>query len=101
MFWILFLISELTIFLTSKLKPKNKLLNIITKDNIPLRKEQKVYARSKSPVRISFGGGGSDTSSFFEFNKGAVINSTISIYTHTLLKLRLDKKIIIHLLFLT
>ena len=75
---------------------KNKLLNIVTKDNIPLKQEQKVYARSKSPVRISFGGGGSDTSSFFKSNKGAVINSTISIYTHTLLKLRLDKKIIIN-----
>ena len=78
------------------LDSNNILINIITKDNIPLIEEQKVYTRSKSPVRISFGGGGSDTSSFFNYSKGAVINATISLYTHTLLTLRDDKIIIIN-----
>ena len=57
-----------------------KLLKFITKDTIPSRFEKLITARSKSPVRISFGGGGSDTTAFFKDNDGAVINSTISLY---------------------
>lgn len=53
------------------------------------------YARAKSPVRISFGGGGSDTTSFFKNDNGAVINSTISIYSHSTLFKRNDNKITI------
>lgn len=75
------------------LDKNDKLIDIFFKDYIPLKKEEKVYARSKSPVRISFGGGGSDTYSFFKNEIGAVINATISLYTHSLLKLRLDNKI--------
>ena len=75
------------------LNKKNRLLDIFFRDYIPLKKEGKVYARSKSPVRISFGGGGSDTYSYFKNADGAVINSTISLFSHALLKLRLDKKI--------
>ena len=75
------------------LDKNDKLLDIFFRDYIPLNKEEKVYARSKSPVRISFGGGGSDTYSFFKNEIGAVINATISLYSHSLLKLRLDNKI--------
>ena len=78
------------------LNKKNRLVDIFFRDYIPLNKEDKVYARSKSPVRISFGGGGSDTYSYFKNANGAVINSTISLFSHALLKLRLDKKIHIH-----
>ena len=55
-----------------------KLVDIITKDNLPEIEERPVYARSKSPVRISFGGGGSDLTHFFSDGIGAVINATIS-----------------------
>lgn len=74
---------------------KNELIDIITRRRIPKRQENKVYFRSKSPVRISFGGGGSDTTSFFKENNGAVLNSTISLYSHCSLILRNDKKILI------
>jgi D-glycero-alpha-D-manno-heptose-7-phosphate kinase len=74
----------------------NKLVTIVTKDHIPQKAEEKTYARAKSPVRISFGGGGSDTSSYFISNKGAVINATISLFSHSTLKLRNDEKIIIN-----
>ncbi len=77
------------------LDSKNRLVRVITKNYIPIDKEKNVYYRSKSPVRISFGGGGSDTSLFFLENNGAVINATISLFTHTILKLRSDNKIII------
>lgn len=73
-----------------------KLISIITKDYFPDEKQQKVYARSKSPVRVSFGGGGSDISTYFTDNKAAVINATISLYSHCTLKVRDDEKIIIN-----
>jgi len=74
----------------------NKLVTIVTKDHLPQKDEEKTYARSKSPVRISFGGGGSDTSSYFISNQGAVINATISLFSHSTLKIRDDEKIIIN-----
>jgi len=74
----------------------NRLISIVTKDFFPELTEKKVFARAKSPVRISFGGGGSDTSIYFSENKAAVINATISLYSHSTLKIRDDSKILIH-----
>jgi D-glycero-alpha-D-manno-heptose-7-phosphate kinase len=62
----------------------------VVDDNDP---ENKTIIRSKSPVRISFGGGGSDTTTYFKLSKGAVINATISVFTHCSLKIRPDSKI--------
>lgn len=73
----------------------NRLVSIVTKDFFPELTEKRVFARAKSPVRISFGGGGSDTSMYFAENKAAVINATISLYTHSTLKIRDDSKIVI------
>lgn len=78
------------------LNEKNELESIVTRDFMPERVQQKVYARSKSPVRISFGGGGSDVSAYFSENKAAVINATISLYSHATLKIRDDNKIILN-----
>jgi D-glycero-alpha-D-manno-heptose-7-phosphate kinase len=75
------------------LDDKKRLLKFITKNTIPSRFEKLITARSKSPVRISFGGGGSDTTAFFKDNNGAVINSTISLYSHCSLSKRTDSKI--------
>ena len=52
----------------------------------------KIY-RSKAPFRISFGGGGTDISSYTKNYIGAVINTTISLFTHTSLQLRDDTKV--------
>ena len=43
---------------------------------------------------MSFGGGGSDLTHYFENKAGAVINSAISIYSHTTMRVRDDTKII-------
>ncbi|MDA9669581.1 hypothetical protein N9T61_01390 [Flavobacteriaceae bacterium] len=75
------------------LDENKRLLKFITKNTIPSRFEKLITARSKSPVRISFGGGGSDTTAFFKDNNGAVINSTISLYSHCSLSKRSDSKI--------
>lgn len=78
------------------LDPEKQLRGIISRDNLPAMGEASIYARSRSPVRISFGGGGSDITNYFASEQGAVINTTIGLYSHTLLKKREDKKIIIH-----
>lgn len=73
----------------------NRLISIFTRDHIPEKKEVRTFSRAKAPVRISFGGGGSDTSIYFSENGGAVINTTISLYSHATLRLRDDEKIVI------
>lgn len=74
----------------------HKLISILTKDHLPEKAEVRTFYRAKSPVRISFGGGGSDISAYFNSYGGAVINTTISIYTHSTLRIRDDEKIFIH-----
>jgi D-glycero-alpha-D-manno-heptose-7-phosphate kinase len=54
--------------------------------------KRKIY-RSKVPFRISFGGGGTDMPSYTKNHTGAVINTTIRLFTHTSLQLRGDNKV--------
>jgi len=75
------------------LDDSRKLKGIITKDQIPSQLEGRIYARARAPVRISFGGGGSDLTHYFADDAGAVINSTISLYSHATLRLRDDAQI--------
>ncbi len=77
------------------LDKNNKLVSIFTKENIPLNREEEIYIRSRSPVRISFSGGGSDVTHYFKHDIGAVINSAISLYTNAIMKIRFDKRILI------
>ena len=78
------------------LDSKGQLSSIATKDNMPLTKENKIYVRSRAPVRISFGGGGSDLTHYFSENPGAVINTAISVYCHSSMHVRNDYNINIH-----
>ena len=77
------------------LDTNRRLAGIVSRDNLPVQAEEAVYARSRSPVRISFGGGGSDLTHFFAGDGGAVINTTISLYSHATLRPRVDEKIIV------
>jgi D-glycero-alpha-D-manno-heptose-7-phosphate kinase len=72
-----------------------KLIAIFTADHLPEMAEVRTFSRAKSPVRVSFGGGGSDISAYFTDHGGAVINATISLYSHATLKLREDERIFI------
>lgn len=72
-----------------------RLVGIVSRDHLPAQLEGAVYARSRSPVRISFGGGGSDLTHYFSEISGAVINTTISLYSHATLRVRNDNKIIV------
>jgi D-glycero-alpha-D-manno-heptose-7-phosphate kinase len=72
------------------------LVGIVSRDHLPVQAEGAVYARARAPVRISFGGGGSDLTHYFSGNEGgAVINTTISLYSHATLRVREDAQIII------
>lgn len=52
--------------------------------------------RSKSPVRIGFAGGGTDTPPYCDEFGGVVVNATINKYVWATLKTRKDNKIILH-----
>jgi|GEM_PF-5177 len=60
-----------------------------------LKRETFPIISGKSPLRISFGGGGTDLPYFFGTYGGAVINATIDKYCHATIVKRADKKIII------
>lgn len=72
-----------------------KLRHIVSGDFLPLSAEQDVYIRSRAPVRMSFGGGGSDLTHYFTAATGAVINAAISIYSHAVMRVRSDSRIVI------
>jgi D-glycero-alpha-D-manno-heptose-7-phosphate kinase len=78
------------------LSSDRRLTGIISRDYFPLSMEERTYARARSPVRISFGGGGSDLTHYFAGEAGAVINTTISLYSHATLRLRGDEQVIVH-----
>ena len=73
------------------------LIGLVSRDHLPIQSESAVYARARAPVRISFGGGGSDLTHYFASScGGAVINTTIALYSHATLRVRKDEKIIIN-----
>ena len=78
-----------------------KLKSVVSKDYFPLEEEKSIYVRARAPVRVSFGGGGSDVTHYFENSSGAVINSAISIYSHATMRVRADSRIIINSLDLS
>ena len=73
-----------------------KLKKIVSKDHLPLDEEKSVYVRARAPVRVSFGGGGSDLTHYFENGSGAVINAAVSIYSHATMRVLEDSRIIIN-----
>ena len=69
-------------------------VNFLTRLSSKNLTSSRCFSRSKTPVRISFGGGGSDLTYFF--SKGfdaAVVNATIKKYTYAYLEQRNDNKI--------
>ncbi len=54
---------------------------------------EQIIIRSRAPMRISFGGSGTDVPTFDQKKGGCVLNGTINKYVYGLLKLREDKKI--------
>lgn len=78
------------------LDDEKRLVSIVSHDSISPRSEQEIYFRSRAPVRISFGGGGSDLTRYFLENGGAVINAAVSIFSHATMRMLEGEDIIIN-----
>lgn len=68
---------------------------VFSQHSLPLLAESPILARARAPVRVSFGGGGSDVTHYFSDQNGAVINASITVYSHAVLRKRSDNQIII------
>jgi D-glycero-alpha-D-manno-heptose-7-phosphate kinase len=73
-----------------------RLVDVFSRDLFNLGDESEVFARARSPVRISFSGGGTDLTHYFVDNGGAVISATIAMYAHATLRRRSDGRIRIY-----
>ena len=74
-----------------------RLVDVFSRDLFNLGEESEVFARARSPVRISFSGGGTDLTHYFVDNDGgSVINATIAMYAHATLRRRNDNRIKIY-----
>jgi len=78
------------------LNKHKQLVDLVSRDYLPIKQEEQIYARARSPVRVSFGGGGSDLTHYFADEIGAVVNTTISLYSRATLRKRKDNKIAIY-----
>jgi D-glycero-alpha-D-manno-heptose-7-phosphate kinase len=79
------------------LDAERRLVDVFSRDLFQLDEENEVFARARSPVRVSFSGGGTDLTHYFVDNDGgAVINATIAMYAHATLRRRHDKSIRIY-----
>jgi D-glycero-alpha-D-manno-heptose-7-phosphate kinase len=75
----------------------HRLVDVFSRDLFQLDEENEVFARARSPVRVSFSGGGTDLTHYFVDNDGgAVINATIAMYAHATLRRRNDQSIRIY-----
>ncbi|MAM05820.1 MAG: sugar kinase [Flavobacteriales bacterium] len=78
------------------LNNKKHLVSVVNKESLFWNEKERIISKAKSPVRISFAGGGTDLTTYFYEKGGAVLNATINKFTHAILEKRDDKKIIIH-----
>jgi D-glycero-alpha-D-manno-heptose-7-phosphate kinase len=70
-----------------------KLISVRSQKNIDWNEKEKIISKAKSPVRISFAGGGTDLTTYFSKEDGVVLNTTINKFAHAVLQKRDDSKI--------
>jgi len=73
-----------------------KLVSIASHKDINWNNKYNIISKAKSPVRISFAGGGTDLTNYFIVEEGVVLNTTINKFSHAILQKRKDKKIVIN-----
>ncbi len=79
-----------------KLDGDGRLVDVVTPELLTPAPESPVLVRARAPVRVSFGGGGSDLTYYFVDNPGAVLSTTIALFCHVTLIPRNDGEIRIH-----
>ena len=79
-----------------KLDEKGCLVDLVTHEHELASPEAPVLARSRAPVRVSFGGGGSDLTYYFVDYPGLVLSTTVALYCHVTLIPRADQRINIY-----
>ena len=79
-----------------KVDEQGRLLDLITHEYELASPEAPVLARSRAPVRVSFGGGGSDLTYYFIDYPGLVLSTTVALYCHSTLIPRADQSINIY-----
>ncbi len=78
------------------LDKSKKLVSIVTEKNIDWNEDEQVISKAKSPLRISFAGGGTDLTTYYYMEEGVVLNATINKFCHCILEKRADCKVSIH-----
>lgn len=75
------------------LNKEHQLISVVSHKNIDWNEKEKIISKAKSPVRISFAGGGTDLTTYFSKEEGVVLNTTINKFAHAVLQKRDDDKI--------
>ena len=76
------------------LDERGVVLDFYIKNTTDLVSRERLYSRSKTPVRISFAGGGSDLTYFFsQGHEASVVNATIKKFSYAMIQKRSDEKI--------
>lgn len=70
-----------------------KLVDLVTPEYDLASPEAPILTRARAPVRVSFSGGGSDLTYYFVDRPGAVLSTTVALYSHATLIPRADKEI--------
>jgi D-glycero-alpha-D-manno-heptose-7-phosphate kinase len=73
-----------------------RLLDLVTSEYDLASPEAPILTRARAPVRVSFSGGGSDLTYYFVDHPGAVLSTTVALYSHATLIPRPDKEINIY-----
>jgi len=73
-----------------------QLIDVCSRDEFAVDQESEVFVRGRAPMRISFGGGGTDLTHFFVDKGGLVINASIRKFAHATLRKRADSTVRIY-----
>lgn len=73
-----------------------KIIDVVTPEFLLASPEAPILTRARAPVRVSFSGGGSDVTYYFVENAGAVLSTTVALYSHATLIPRADHQINIY-----